>query len=197
MVIERACDLAIPEPPQLSREEQDQISFAYDAIIERRAERLFYQGDFRLRADEQTRALVEAGAPFTHQFAVKDFEHEVLGHQLNLGTAVVTVSNAVFVNPDETRRELARLDGHEFNALIRTMDGILKYEFADAPRLPVGAWDKLIAGLIEIGKPLLKRHFNALNQLAAASLADITEEEMQLYTQPLHLDEEAFADPEI
>jgi hypothetical protein len=196
MVIERAGDLVIPEPPQLSREEQDQISFAYDAIIERRAERLFYQGDFRLRADEETRALLEAGGPFTRQFVIENFEHELLGHQLNLGPAVVIVSNAVFVNPDEARRELARLDGHEFSVSICTMDGMLKYEFARAPRLPARAWDELIAGLVEMEKPLDEIHFDAVDRMAAASVAGMTEEEMKLYTQPLRLDEEAFADPE-
>lgn len=197
MVIERACNLVISEPPQLSREEQEQISFAYDAIVERRTERLFYQGDFRLRADEETKAQVEAGRPFQHRFAVDNFEHEVLGHRLNLGSAIGAAPNAVFLNPDEARRELAQLDGHEFMALIRTMDGVLKYEFAGAPRLPAGAWDELITGLVEMEKPLDEIHFDAVNRMAAASLAGMTEEEMQLYTQPLHLDEEAFADPEI
>lgn len=197
MVINRACGLFIPEPSQLSREEQDRISFAYDAIVERGAERHFYQGVFNLRADEQTRALVEAGKPFTHRFVIERFEHEVLGHRFGLGSAVVTAPNAVFVNPDEALGELERLDGREFEALIRAQDGVLKYEFANAPRLSAPAWDERIAGLVQMEKPLLKRHFNSVNQLAAASLAGMTEEEMDLYTQPLHLDEEAFADPEI
>ncbi len=195
MVIERAGDLIIPEPPQLSREEQDQISFAYDAIIERRAERLFYQGDFRLRADEQTRSLVEAGAPFTHQFVIENFMHEALGHQLNLGSAAGAVPNAVFVNPDEARRELARLDGHEFSAVIRAMDGVMKYEFAGAPRLPVEAWDGLIARLIAMEGLLDERFIQTLHQPAATPL--LSEEEMDALTQPLLLDGEAFADPDI
>ncbi|MCI0388545.1 MAG: hypothetical protein MOB07_07235 [Acidobacteria bacterium] len=197
MVINRACELFISEPPQLSRQEQDRISFAYDAIVERGAERHFYQGDFSLRADEQTRALVDSGIPFTHRFVNERFEHEVLGDQLNLGPAVVTAHNAVFIYPDEALRELKCLDGHEFKALIRAQDGVLKYEFADAPRLPARAWDEQIAGLVKMEKPLDELHFDAVNNLAAATLAGMTEEEMQLYTQPLHLDEEAFADPEI
>ncbi|MGH9939151.1 MAG: hypothetical protein ACREAM_23160 [Blastocatellia bacterium] len=197
MVINRACGMGISEPAQLSREEQDRISFAYDAIVERGAERHFYQGVFSLRADEQTRSLVDAGNSFTHRFVIDHFYHEVLGHQLNLGSAVAIASNAVFVNRDEALRELERLDGREFKALIRVMDGVLKYEFADAPRLPATAWDERIAGLVEMEKPLDELHFDAVNNLAAATLAGMTEEEMDLYTQPLHLDEEAFADPEI
>jgi hypothetical protein len=128
---------------------------------------------------------------------IERFEHEVLGHCLNLGSAVVSAPNAVFVKRDEVLRELERLDRREFEALIRAQDGLLKYEFAGAPRLPAAAWDERIAGLVKMEKPLLKLHFNAVNQLAAASVASMTEEEMDLYTQPLRLDEEAFADPEI
>lgn len=189
MVINRACGLFISEPPQLFREEQDRISFAYDAIVERGADRHFYQGAFSMRADEQTRALVEAGEPFTYRFVIERFEHEILGHQFDLGSAVVTAPNAIFVNPGEALRELKRLDGREFKTLIRAQDGVLKYEFADAPRLPAPAWDERIAGLVQMEKPLLKLHFNAVNQLAAASVAGMTEEEMELYTQPLHKDD--------
>jgi len=197
MVINRAFGLFILEPPQLYREEQVRISFVYDAIVERSAERHFYQGAFSLRADEQTLALVEAGKPFTYRFVIERFEHEVLGHRLDLGSAAVTAPNAVFVNPDEALHELERLDGHEFEALIRAQDGALKYEFADAPRLAADAWDERIAGLVGVERLLDELHFEAVNNLAAATLAGMTEEELDLYTQPFHLDEDAFADPEI
>ncbi|MGH9843206.1 MAG: hypothetical protein ACREEM_31085 [Blastocatellia bacterium] len=194
MVIERAFGLEINEPPLLSREEQEQISFVYRAIVERSSTRIFYQGDFTLRADEGTRALLESGEAFQHQFIIDGYEHALPGLRLIPGSTIVTLPNSVFVNPDDVRQELGELDGHEFNAVIRTQDGVMKYEFPDVPHLPEKAWDERIDKLVALEDALSERHFDAVNALAAGSLAGLTQEQIAAVTSRFHLDEEAFAD---
>jgi hypothetical protein len=197
MVIERAFGLEIDEPPGLLRKEQEQIAFVYRAIVERGATSLFYQGEFALRADERTRALLESGDSFQYQFTVDGYEHSLPGLRLILGSVVVTLSKAAFANPDQVRRELERLDGHDFIAVIRTLDGLMKYEFPDVPHFSMAVWDERIARLIALEDALSERHFEAVDKLAAGSLAGMTQEQIEAVTQPLTFDDEAFADPEI
>jgi hypothetical protein len=51
------------------------------------------------------------------------------------------------------------------------------YQFLDAPSLPDDAWDKLVGEMIELDEKLVNNLFKDVNDLAAGSLADLTEEE--------------------
>jgi len=197
MVIERAFGLEIEEPPRLSSEEQEEIAFVYRAIVERSTTRLFYQGEFTLRADERTRTWLDSGDSFQYQFIIDGYKHTLPGLRLILGSVVVTLSKAAFADPDAVRRELDRPDGHEFIAMIRTLDGLMKFEFPDVPHFPADKWNERIARLLDLENVLGERHFEAVDKLAAASLAGMTQEQIEAVTQRLTFDEDAFADPEI
>ena len=193
MVIERAFNLKLAVPASISRDDEDRISFVYYAIVERSLVWAFFQGWFPYLATEQARALLNSAAqPGACKLKLSHYDKEVLGTNLALGPATLTFEKAVIVNVEEVRRELERLDGHEFQVLIRSLNGAVKYEFADAPRLPDGKWDRLIEELWGLESQLDETIFQAVNQLAAGSLAGLTEEEIAEVTARPELDEEAF-----
>lgn len=194
MLIERAYDLQFTMPQKLSRAEEDQITFAYHAIADRSFDWSFYQGAFPFRADEQTRDLLsQASQSGVFKFELATFDHEILGERLALGRAMVALENASLVNAEEINREFERLDGHEFEAVIRTMKGAIEYEFPDAPQMDDAGWGKRIEDFIGLDSPLGERHFQMVNSFAAASLPPhLSEEEKDALTAPMELDEEAF-----
>jgi hypothetical protein len=198
MLIERACGARFLMPQPLSRVEEDQITFAWHAIADRSLDWPFDQGSFSFKADEQTREmLAQAEQSGVFKFEASPFDCEVLDQRLALGRAIVTLEGAALVDAEEVRRETERMDGHEFQAAIRTTKGAIWYEFPAAPRLAEVCWDERMLGLINLELPLDQRFFQIVNGFAAGSLAGLTEEEMDELTAPLQLGEEAFLDPEI
>ncbi len=177
MCIEQVCHESLPLPSSLSDIDFDALCFAYCAITERSILRPFYQNTFPFRADEQARALLDANQSFPYHLMLEQLGHELFGHTLHLGPAIFRIENAVFVNPDEVRHELAQLDGHEFQVLIKSLTGTATYQFLDTPYLLINSWDKLVADLVGLENKLVDNLFNVVNELVAGSLADLTEEE--------------------
>jgi hypothetical protein len=138
----------------------------------------FYQDSFPFSANDRARELLigmDGKQPF--RFEVDCLQQVLLGRTLNLGQAKLTVQNAALVNPEEIERDLQKLDGHSFDVFIRSLSGLANYQFLDAPSLPDDVWDKLVEEMIELDEKLVNNLFMAVNELAAGSLADLTEEE--------------------
>ena len=178
MVIEKAFKDEFSVPPRISNEDVTHIDFVYRAIVDRVFAWKFYQDSFPFSANDRARELLagmDGKQPF--RFDIDCLQQVLLGWTLNLGQAKLKVQNAALVNPEEVERDLQKLDGHSFDAFIRSLSGLANYQFLDAPSLPDDAWDKLVEEMIELDEKLINNLFMAVNELAAGSLADLTEEE--------------------
>jgi hypothetical protein len=178
MVIEKAFKQEFSIPPQISNEDVANMDFVYRAVMDRAFASTFDQDSFPFSANDRARELLsdmDGKQPF--KFEIDHLRQALLERTLNLGQAKLTVQNAALVNHEEVERELQKLDGHSFSVMIKSLSGLANYEFLDAPRLPNDAWDKLVAELIELDEKLVDKLFRTVNELAAGSLADLTEEE--------------------
>lgn len=179
MEIEQAFHQDLTMPASLTREEEDRITFVHDALTDRAVVWMFNEGEFTLQADQETRARLEAGNQSSvFNLEIPRWNEELFGRRLRLGRASAAFENATIVNADEVSRELERLDGHEFRAVIRSRAGVAKYDFPDAPRVPETGRDDLIEGLMALESPLVQTYFQAVNQLAAGCLPDLPDEEI-------------------
>jgi hypothetical protein len=178
MVIEKAFKDDFSVPPRISNEDVADIDFVYRAVVDRAFAWTFYQDSFPFSANDRVSELLvgmDGKQPFW--FEIDCLQQVLLGRTLNLGQAKLTVQNAALVNPDEVERDLQKLDGHSFEVFIRSLSGLADYQFLDAPSLSDDAWDKLVGEMIELDEKLVNNLFKDVNNLAAGSLADLTEEE--------------------
>jgi len=178
MVIERAFDRKLAGSLLFFNADVDRITFVYHAVIDRSFVWPFFQAQFPFPANEQSLDILkDADRPSIRRLNVAHYGANVLGTSLSLGRAIVTIENGVIVNVEEIGRELGTLDGHEFPALIKSLTGRATYEFPEAPRLSETKWDKRVEEFLALDQQLDEAIFQAANQLAAQSLADLSEEE--------------------
>jgi hypothetical protein len=178
MVIEKAFKQEFSIPPQLSDSDVADIDFVYRVVVDRVFAEPFYQGPFPFSANDHARKLLtEMNGKHSPEIEIDCLQQTLMGWTLNLGQVKMTVQNAILANPEEVERELQKLDEHSFSVFIRSLSGLANYQFLDAPSLPDDAWDKLVAEMIELDEKLVNKLFETVNELAAGSLADLTEEE--------------------
>lgn len=196
MAVEKTFQQQFSVPPQLSESERSDVGFVYRAVVERTFDWSFWQDSFALPASQQARTLL-AKLDGAHPFVIEIgcLQQPLLGHRLSLGQVNVVVQNAALVNPDEVERALQQPDGHTFQATIRSLSGRATYQFFEAPALPPNVWEPRVAALIALEDKLDEQFFQAVNRLAAASLAGLTATEKAALTESFTLDEEAFVDP--
>ncbi len=179
MEIEQAFHQDLTMPASLSREEEDRITFIHDALRERAVVRMFHEGAFPLPANQATRARLEIGNQSgVFNLEIPRWREELFGRRLRLGRALVAIESATIVNAEEVSREIERLDGHEFRVVIRSLAGVAKYEFPDAPRAPETRRDDLIEELIALRPLLIEAFLREVHELAAGCLPDFPEEEI-------------------
>ncbi|MEP7338098.1 MAG: hypothetical protein ABI977_10175 [Acidobacteriota bacterium] len=172
------------------------LTLAYRAITDRSFDWPFSQEAFPYQATEQAKLLLTgADQPNDCRLNLSNYDVELLGKNLSFGRAVVTVKDAVVANVEGLYRELEKLDGHEFQVLIKSLTGRATYQFPDAPRLELDAWDEHITSLINLEDKLDELFFEAGNRLAASTLTGLTELEKTAITEPFILNGEAFVDP--
>lgn len=194
MVVERAFDRAIPLLPTFNEE---LLSLAYYAVVERNVAWPFWQAPFPHVADQEALTLLnKIEVPSSFSFEI-DCVLDTLGTILDLGKVIRSIKNGIIVNADEVRSELAQLDGHGFQVIIRSLDGAANNHFPNAPRLPAEPWDAQIKELIELEEELDQQFFQSVNQLAADSLSGLAAAEIAVLTERPHLDDEAFNDFDI
>jgi hypothetical protein len=178
MVIEKAFNREFSIPRPISDGDIRDIDFVYRAVVDRVFAEPFYHEPFEFSANERAHELLvgmDGKQPFG--FEIDCLQQGLLGRTLNLGQAKLTVQNAAPVNPEEVERELQKLDGHSFSVFVKSLSGLANYQFLDAPSLPDDAWDELVAEMIELDDKLVNNLFKTVNDFAAGSLADLTEEE--------------------
>jgi len=119
---------------------------------------------------------------------------QLFGQPIALGPATVIIERGKIQRPAEIRRELELADGHPVDLEIQSCDGRVKYEFPEAPHLPANPWDPTVKALVDLEPKLADRLAERYHALAAATLADLTEEEKQLVTARPELTEDGFLD---
>jgi hypothetical protein len=175
MVIEKAFNQEFSIPQFMPRAERSTVDFVYRALTDRSFAWPFWQEPYPFLVTEAARKLLlELNGAGSFRFETDCFQQGLLGQILNLGEAKVTVQNAALVNPDEVKRELQQLDGHSFEVLIKSLSGAANYEFLEAPRLSDSPWDERTKQLLKLEDKLDEQFFEAVNQLAAASLDEET-----------------------
>ncbi|MBL8189700.1 MAG: hypothetical protein JNK38_16935 [Acidobacteria bacterium] len=194
MVAEKAFHQQFPVQSQLSESQRSDINFVYRAVAEKIFDWPFWQDSFALTVNEQARTLL-AGIDGAHPFVIEIgcLQHPLLEQKVSLGQVDVIVQNAVIVNSDEVSHALQQPEGHAFQATIRSLSGRATYQFFETPVLPANDWEPRIAELIALENKLDEQFFQAVNQLAASTLADLTDEEIDEVTAKPQLDEEAFS----
>ena len=185
MIIERAFNREIPTPAEISDKDWLDISFIHRAIVDRSFTWSFIQERLPLENEEQAHRVVENGeSPLQLSVEVNDFGREMVGRKLWLGQTTIGIENALLLNAAEVKQQLECPDKCEIRAFIRSLDGIAEYTFHDAPRVPEMKWDERVADFIELKTLLDDRICHVFNELAASTLAGLTEEQIAAVTAP-------------
>ena len=193
MSIEKAFNKEFSIPHFISNDERSRIDFVYHAVIDRSFTWHLWQEPYPFLANELARQfLVKLNGIDPFMIEIGNYQETLLERVLNLGEVKVVIQNAALVNPGEVNNELQRLDGHSFEALIKSLSGLATYEFTEPPRLPDSPWDKRVNQFIELEEKLDESFFQAVNQLAAGSLDDLTDQEKAELTERPTFDEGAF-----
>ncbi len=196
MVIEQAYGTSFPVTAPYNFASPALITFIHHAITEKEFVWQFYEEAFCFQATKAAKSLMQdIHLPLTRQFVVNHFEVELQGRKLDLGRHCVRIENAIITNVEQIAKELEQLDGHDFPVFVRASNGAATYQFLQTPP-PTSSFDQLTQEFIDLGGQLMELFFEAVNELAAASLAGLTEEEKAALTEPFTLSEEAFIDPE-
>ena len=198
MVIERATDLRLDIPEDLSGEEMNDISFTYHAIVERTFYWLAKFITLPMPANEESLTWLNNLQPtelgrsiYKLQFGPAPEFRTILGQTVNLGLQTVFIEDAVMQNREEVRRELSALDGHMVPIMIRPLSGMGRYHLPDAPQLPDAPWDEQIETCIRLEDELNERLAARYSELAAATLDGLTPAEIKIVTERPTLSEGA------
>ncbi len=186
MVIERATGKEFFLPPNLSPAEMSLVAFAYRAIVERSFVWPIEEANYYTRYPPEVLAqLPPDNSPVRYQIGPLILSKNLLGQLLSLGTETMIIEDMVFQNAEEARRELALGDGHPVEVIIRSLSGQARFELPEVPRLPDAPWDERIQQLINLESQLDASIVARYHALAAATLADLTEEEKKEITAPV------------
>jgi hypothetical protein len=198
MVIERAADLRLDIPENISGDEMNSISFTYHAVVERTFYWLAKFISLPMPANEESltwlnnlKPTESGGSIYKLQFGPTPELRTVLGQTIVLGPETVFIDDAIIQNREEVRRELSKLDGHTVPVVIRPRTGMGRYYVPEAPRLPDSPWDEKIEVCVRLEDQLNERLATRYNELAASTLAGLTPEEVKAVTERPTLGEDA------
>ncbi len=195
MVIERATGLEFVMPTSgFSGEEIGDISFAYYAITERSFIHVLNYVQLLTPANQESIDIVSAidKSGVLPSLPPKLETRTILGHSVRLGPQTYTIEDAYVENFDSVLQELAVADGHEVSVTVRSRGNDAVYYLPQAPQLPDSPWTPEIQALVDLESRLDAELVDRYNALAAASLANLTDEEIAAVTERPELDEDAF-----
>jgi hypothetical protein len=193
MVIERATGHEFAPPSVLSGEQVRTIRFIFHAIVDRSFVWPIETVTVDVPASQERLAQLPPDDRPTRQLIGPSLDTKtLLGHSITLGNETIEIEDMIIEHADEVRRELAQNDGHPVKVVVRSLSGRARINAPEAPRLPDAPWDSRIQTLIDLEPQLDARLAERYHALAAATLADLTEEEKTAVTARPELDEEAF-----
>lgn len=193
MVIEHATGLEFQIPSSYSSNDIRTISYIFHAITDRSfvwpIETVVVQVP---ATEEQLEQLPLASEPSRQVIGPMPVVKNLFGYSISLGNEEVILENSIIENVESIRREFAANDGHKVGVIFRSLTGQGRLNLPEAPRLLGSPWDSNIQELIDLESRLDDRLAALYNDLAASTLAGLTEEEIALVTSRPELDEEAF-----
>jgi hypothetical protein len=186
IVIERATGKTFSVLPGSfsDKDALDSLTFAYLAITERSF--LWPLGPLTVilpSTEENLDRLRLDGSPFAFTSDPHPLFAPVLDQDIPLGVGKFSIDQTIVLNPDEVRREFSVKDGHPVKVIVRSLTDEARFEVPDAPRLPDAPWDWRLQALIDLEPKLNDRLAAAYNELAASTLADLTDEEKARVTE--------------
>ena len=192
IVIGKATGNCLDFPAVLDGQQLQTLTLIYRAIVDRTFD--WPIASYPLRA-HATRADLEnlsaLSQPASMAFVRENVSEELLGHRIRLGTMQVSFEQSVIKDRETFLEKIASDSGQEVQTKVIALDGHARIECADAPRLPESPWTLQQKRLIELGPQLCDLLANRYNDLAAESLAGLTEEDKSAITARPGLDEDA------
>ncbi|MCI0490526.1 MAG: hypothetical protein L0229_28370 [Blastocatellia bacterium] len=193
MVIERATSVKFRLPNNYSGSEIEAISYIFHAIVDRSFVWPIDTVTVYVPATQEHLAkLPFDDGPTRQMLGPIPGMKNILGHSISLGNEELLIEDMIIGNADRVRGELACNDGHQVEMVIRSLSGQAIVKLPEAPQLPDEPWDPKTQALIDLESKLDACLVERYNALAAATLADLTEEEKAEVTARPELDFEAF-----
>lgn len=178
MVIEKVLGKELPMPPKyISGEDIEWITYSYYSIVERSFDWIHIPTLYPMPAIQDVLSWFPKSkdvSPF--EFVPNQVIKQIFGKDINLGHQKAIIENAVIENYEEAKQELEKLDGHIVNVLIRSLNGLIKVESIDTPRLPENPWEERIQQLIDLDSQLDGEMVRRYCELAASTLDGLSEE---------------------
>ena len=172
----------------------ERIIFTYRAIVDRSFVWPFVPTEIRELATRETLDQLPSKDNPIYESPPTRVIKSVLGEPISLGRGTLVIEDFFILNDDAVRRELAINDGHPVEFVVDSVSGQAKYYMLEAPLLPDTPWDSKIQKFIDLESQLDARLVERYHALAAATLADLTEEEKAEVTARPELDFGAFLD---
>jgi hypothetical protein len=199
MVIERATGLKLSIPEYIPSDDMNALAFTYHAIVDRTFDwPAKFMEALPLPANEENLARLNnlpstepGGSIYRLQFGPEPSSKTIFGQTVDLGLETILIGDAVFQNLEDARRQMAQLDGQTVHVEVRSLSGIGKYHFPNAPRLPDRPWDEKIEACIKLEDRLNECLADRYNKLATSTLAGLTSQEIKAVTERAALGEDA------
>lgn len=178
MVIERATGLQFDLPVEISGEEVEELALIYHAIVDRSFDWPIDEITVFFPATKQWQERLQSANELPSFTLGPDPVHKTLfGKQVYLGERTVTLLDKIIENLDQVKQELSANNGHEVPVVIRSRSGHGRYQFPSVPRLPASPWSENIKQLVNLDEQLDSKLFKRYNELAAATLAGLSDDE--------------------
>ncbi|MBI4851560.1 MAG: hypothetical protein HY819_07185 [Acidobacteria bacterium] len=190
MVIEKATNLKFQLPPYITGNDLLNIDIVYNAIKERSFAWPIQTLQVTVPANQYVFKLLPHDTP--HDFLLSNdlVEKTILNNTVFLGHEALLIKDAVTINFSEVQEKMQSNDNHLMRVNILSLKGQGIYTYSDAPKISNKPWTPIISKLIELEQTLNNALANEYHKLAAATLANLTEQEQteitsnSLFTEP-------------
>jgi hypothetical protein len=178
MVIERATARSFELPSYIAAEDVKSTALIYHAIVHRSFIWPIGFVDYGWPATKEVlEQLVKINELPVVKLGPHPKEETLFGQLIPLGDGFVTLFDKVIDEFQSVLNELKLNDGHVVHVTIRSLSGRGAYDLPDAPKLPIHAWESNILNLINLESSLNEKLVQRYDDLAAGTLADLTEQE--------------------
>jgi hypothetical protein len=196
LVIEKATGLHFDLPIEISGEEVEELTLIYHAIVERSFDWPIDKITVFFPATEKwQQQLQSANGQSSFTLGPDPVYKTLFGKELYLGEGTITLLDKSIENLDKVEIELSANDGHEVPVVIRSQTGHGRYQFPMAPRLPNSPWPENIQRLVNLDEQFDSKLFKRYNELAAATLAGLSEDQKIAITARSRIGEAFVIDP--
>jgi hypothetical protein len=193
LIVERATGNDFELPSFISGDQVKNIALIYYAIVQHSFVWPVNYVDYGWPADQNVlESFIAANKSSVITLGFPEVGKELFGSSISLGPGYLTIQDKVIENYETVLEELARGDGHMVRVRIKSSSGTGVYDLPNAPHLPSTPWDTKLQQLIDLESQLDSRLITHYNNLAASTLAGLTDAEKKEITQRPYIDDDAF-----